>query len=134
MPPRAPSMRAADRASPTHPTLIYDGECGICQQAVALLKRWDGEQVLTYVPFQDGATVARFGIALPALAAAMHLILPGNRVYAGADAIPELLRLLPGKRWLAPFFRVPGVLPLARRIYAWIAIRRRCLVRGVPGR
>ena len=134
MPPRAPSMRAADRANPTQPTLIYDGECGICQQAVALLKRWDREHVLTYVPFQDGAAVARFGIALPALAAAMHLILPGNRVSAGADAIPELLRLLPGKRWLAPFFRVPGVLPLARRVYAWIAIRRRCLVRGVPGR
>jgi predicted DCC family thiol-disulfide oxidoreductase YuxK len=116
------------------PTLIYDGECGFCSQAVALLRRWDREQVLRFVPFQDGAAVARFGIALPALAAAMHLILPGGRVYAGADAAPELLRLLPGKRWLAPLFRVPGVLPLARRAYAWIAARRHCLVRGVPAR
>lgn len=116
------------------PTLIYDGECGICQQAVALLKRWDREHVLRFVPFQDEAAVARFGIALPALAAAMHLIVPDGRVYPGADAIPELLRLVPGKRWLSPLFRIPGVLPLARRIYAWVAMRRHCLVRGMGGR
>src|SRR5436190_995199 len=48
MPPRAPSM-----APPTDPTLIYDGECGICRQAVALLERWDREHVLRFVPFQD---------------------------------------------------------------------------------
>jgi predicted DCC family thiol-disulfide oxidoreductase YuxK len=132
MPPHAPPM--APPAEAQSPTLIYDGECGFCSQAVALLRRWDREQVLRFVPFQDGAAVARFGIALPALAAAMHLIRPDGRVYAGADAAPELLRLLPGKRWLAPLFRVPGVLPLARRAYAWIAARRHCLVRGVPAR
>jgi len=130
-PPGPPIALAANRADPT---LIYDGECGICQQAVALLKRWDREQVLRFVPFQDDAAVARFGVALPALAAAMHLILADGRVYAGADAVPELLRLFPGKRWLAPLFRIPGVLPVARRIYAWIAVRRRCLVRGIGGR
>jgi predicted DCC family thiol-disulfide oxidoreductase YuxK len=131
-PPRALSMAAAaDRADPT---LIYDGECGICQRAVVLLKRWDRERVLRFVSFQEGAAVARFGIALPALAAAMHLILPDGRVYAGADAVPELLRILPGKRWLAGLFRVPGVRPLARRAYAWIAARRHCLVRGIASR
>lgn len=130
-PRRVPPMPVAtDR---THPTLIYDGECGICQQAVRMLKRWDREHILHYVPFQDDA-VQRFGIALPALAAAMHLIVPDGRVYPGADAIPRLLELFPGKRWLAPLFSVPGVLPLARRIYAWIAIRRHCLVRGLEGR
>ena len=118
----------------TGPTLIYDGECGLCSDAVALLQRWDREHVLRFVPFQDGAAVARFGIALPALAAAMHLVLPDGRVFAGADAAPELLRLLPGKRWLASWFLLPGVLPLARRVYARIAARRRCLVRGVPPR
>jgi predicted DCC family thiol-disulfide oxidoreductase YuxK len=124
-------MAPVDRATPT---LIYDGECGICRQAVTLLKRWDREHVLRYVPFQDSAAVAGFEIELPALAAAMHLVFSDGRMYAGADAVPELLRLFPGKRWLAPLFRIPGVLPLARRIYAWIARRRRCLVRGIPAR
>lgn len=120
-----------DRAQPT---LIYDGECGICQRSVAILKRWDREHVLRFVPFQEGAAVARFGIALPALAAAMHLILPDGRVYSGADAVPVLLRLFPRRRWLVPLFWIPGVLRIARRLYAWIARRRHCLVRGMEGR
>jgi acetyl esterase len=112
------------------PTLIYDGECGFCMRSMELLRRWDREHRLRYVPFQDEAAVARFGVALPALAAAMHLVLPDGRVYAGADAAPEILKLLPGKRWLAVLFAVPGIMPIARRVYAWIARRRRCLVRG----
>jgi predicted DCC family thiol-disulfide oxidoreductase YuxK len=76
--------------------------------------------------------VRRFGLALPALAAAMHLILPDGRVFSGADAVPELGRLLPGKRWWAWGFAVPGVRPVARRVYARIARGRRCAVRGLP--
>lgn len=132
MPQPAPPMPAA--AEYADPTLIFDGECGMCQQAVAIVKRWDREHVLRFVPFQDETAVARFGIELPALAAAMHLVLSDGRVYAGADAVPQLLRLFPGKRWLAPLFWIPGVLPIARRIYAWIARRRHCLVRGMEGR
>ena len=112
------------------PTLIYDGECGLCRQAVDLVRRWDRERRLTLIPFQDQARVAAFGIPLPALAAAMHLVLPDGRVFAGADAAPEILKLIPGKRWLAWAFALPGAMPVARRVYAWIARRRRCLVRG----
>lgn len=120
------------RGAPERPTLIYDGECGFCRESVARLRRWDPEQRIAVVPFQDREVPARFGIALPALAAAMHLVLPDGRVFAGADAVPELGRLLPGKRWLTWLFAVPGVRPVARRVYAWIAARRRCLVRGLP--
>ncbi len=115
------------------PTLIYDGECGLCQRSVDLVRRWDREHRVRLVPFQDESRVSGFGIPLPALAAAMHLVRPDGRVFAGADAAPEILRLLPGGGALAWVFRVPGVLPVARRVYAWIARRRRCLVRGYAG-
>jgi len=119
------------RADRTRPTLIYDGECGFCRRSVDLLQRWDREHRIALVPFQDRARVAAFNIPLPALAAAMHLVLPPDgRVLSGADAVPELLRRLPGKAWLAWGFRIPGVRPIARRVYAWIARRRHCLVRG----
>jgi predicted DCC family thiol-disulfide oxidoreductase YuxK len=111
-------------------TLIYDGDCGFCRETVAIVSKWDREGRLTMIPFQDQARVAAFRIPLPALAAAMHLVLPDGRVLAGADAAADLLRLLPGKRWLARVFAVPGVLPVARRVYGWIARRRHCLVRG----
>lgn len=115
------------------PTLIYDGECGFCRRSVDLVRRWDREHRLVLVPFQDEAQVARLGIPLPALAAAMHLVRPDGRVFAGADAAPEILRLVPGGRLLAWLFRVPGVLPVARRVYGWIARQRSCLVRGYAG-
>src|SRR5216683_2103458 len=95
------------------PTLIYDGECGFCRRSVDWVRRRDREHRLVLLPFQDEDRVARLGIPLPALAAAMHLVRPDGRVPA----------------WL---FRVPGVLPVARRVYGWIARQRRCLVRGYP--
>lgn len=112
-------------------TLIYDGECSLCRTSVALVAKWDPDHRVTLIPFQEQGRVAAFRIPLPALAAAMHLVLPDGRVLAGADAAADLLRLLPGKRWLAGVFAVPGVLPVARRLYGWIAGRRHCLVRGV---
>lgn len=115
-------------------TLIYDGECGLCRRAVDRLRGWDREHRLDYVPFQDEETVRRFAIGLPALAAAMHLVLPDGQVFSGADAVPELGRLLPGKRWWIWGFAVPGVRPVARWVYRWIAQRRRCAVRGLPAR
>lgn len=115
---------------PERPTLIYDGDCAFCRQCVARVQRWDREHRLAVVPFQDRVRVAEFGIPLPALAAAMHVVLPDGRVFAGADAAPEILRLVPGKRWLALAFDLPGVRPMARWLYARVAARRRCLVRG----
>lgn len=114
------------------PTLVFDGECELCRRAVELLRRWDREHRLGYVPFQDQEAIAELDLALPTLSAAMHLVLPDGRVFAGADAVPELGRLLPGKRWWAWGFAVPGVRPLARRVYGYIARRRRCAVRGLP--
>ena len=112
--------------APERPTLVYDGSCGLCTDAAALVRRWDRDRRIDVVPFQDEALVARFGIALPAYAAAMHLVLPDGRVYVGADAAPPLVRMLPGRRWLAWPWVVPGVPRLARRVYAAIAARRRC--------
>src|ERR1044071_354540 len=102
----------AELPLPPIPTLIYDGECGFCRESVELVRRWDREHRLAMVPFQDQERVAAFGIPLTALAAAMHLVLPDGRVFAGADAAPELLRLLPGKRWVAWPLPWPGGLAL----------------------
>jgi predicted DCC family thiol-disulfide oxidoreductase YuxK len=113
-----------------HATLIYDGECGMCRDAVRWLTRWDRGGRLTFVPFQDEVAVQRFGIPLPSLAAAMHLVLPDGRVFAGADAVPELARLVRrGARSIPLLYRVPGVRHAARRVYAWIAARRKCAIR-----
>ena len=106
--------------------LIYDGACAFCRDAVMLVRRWDRQRAFEYVPLQDSARVVPLGIPAPALVAALHLRLPDGRVWAGADAVAEVLRRLPGKRWLAAPFALPGAQPLARRVYAWVAARRQC--------
>ena len=55
---------------------------------------------------------------------AMQLVLPDGRVLAGADAVPDLLRRIRGLGWVAALFALPGMRPLARRVYAWIARNR----------
>ena len=55
---------------------------------------------------------------------AMQLVLPDGRVLSGADAVPELLRRIRGWGWLVGVFALPGVRPLARRLYAWVARNR----------
>ena len=109
---------------------MYDASCGLCTDAAGLVRRWDRGRRLDVVPFQDDARLARFDIPVPVYAAALHLLLPDGRVYAGADAVPPLVRLLPGKRWLGWPWAVPGVAGLARRVYAVIAARRRCAARA----
>ncbi|MGH7753201.1 MAG: thiol-disulfide oxidoreductase DCC family protein [Gemmatimonadales bacterium] len=117
-------------APPSRPVLIYDGECAFCRRWVERIRRWDRRHAIDAVPFQDAARVARFGIPKADLHAAMHLVLPDGRAFAGGAAAPEILKLLPGKRWLAWGFGVPGVLWVATRLYRWIAKRRHRLSCG----
>ena len=64
------------------------------------------------------------GITEAACLTAMQLVLPDGRVLAGADAVPDLLRRIRGLAWVAALFALPGMRPLARRVYGWIARNR----------
>jgi predicted DCC family thiol-disulfide oxidoreductase YuxK len=55
---------------------------------------------------------------------AMQLVLPDGRILSGADAVPGLLRRVRGWRWVASLFGLPPLLPVTRRVYAWIARNR----------
>ena len=116
---------------PERATLVFDGSCGFCRDTVRWVARWDRAGRVALLPFQESARVAELGLAPPAVAAALHLVLPDGRVFVGADAVAELLTLLPGLGWATALFGIPGVRPAARRVYAWVARRRHCLVPGV---
>ncbi len=106
-------------------TLIFDGECGFCRRAVTLLMRWDKYGRLRFVPFQDPAALAQLpAIPRASLEQAMHLVTPAGEVYAGATAVPVILRLLKWGRPLALAFRFPGVPAVAARIYRIVARNR----------
>ncbi len=116
--------------------LIYDGECSMCRaSALWLLRRaiTGGASEFEIIPCRSPVRRQRFPqVSEEACLAAMQLVLPDGQVLAGADAVPEILERIPRWRWLRRVFELPGVRPLARRVYAWIARNRMRLSCSLP--
>ena len=110
----------------TPAVLIYDGDCPVCRASALWVMRLAlAGHALEILPCRSSVRRERFPrMGEEACLAAMQLVLPGGRVVAGADAVPELLRRMPGLAWLAGAFALPGARPVARRMYAWMARNR----------
>jgi predicted DCC family thiol-disulfide oxidoreductase YuxK len=90
-----------------------------------IMRRALSRGALEILPCRSEARKVRYpDIPEPACLTAMHLVLPGGQVVAGGDAVPEILRRVRGWGWVASIFALPGVRPIARRVYAWIARNR----------
>lgn len=111
---------------PARAVLIYDAECPMCRASALWLMRLAlSRRQLEILPCRSDIRASRFPqISENACLTAMQLVLPDDRVLAGADAVPELLRRIRGLGWLAGIFALPGMRPLARRVYGWIARHR----------
>ena len=92
------------------------------------VRRRDRTGRLELLPYQDPAARARFrGVPDEAFEGALQLLLPGGVRFEGADAVEEVLRLLPAGRIPGLLFWLPRARPLARRVYGWVARNRRRL-------
>ncbi|HEU4367623.1 MAG TPA: DUF393 domain-containing protein [Methylomirabilota bacterium] len=117
-------------------TLIYDAECAMCRaSALWLMRRALSGGALEILPCRAAVRRERFPqVAEAACLTAMQLVLPDGRILSGADAVPELLRRIRGWSWVASVFALPGIRPIARRLYAWIARNRMRISCALPGR
>jgi predicted DCC family thiol-disulfide oxidoreductase YuxK len=107
------------------PVLLYDGECALCRAWVARIRRWDRHDRIELLPASERTHRSDLpDLPDDAVNAAMHLVLPDGRVFAGGRAIPELLRRLPGGGVPRLLFHVPGVPWIAGLAYGWVARRR----------
>jgi predicted DCC family thiol-disulfide oxidoreductase YuxK len=103
--------------------------------ALWLMRRAMAAGELGILPCRSAPRRARFPqISDERCMRAMQLVLPDGRVLEGADAVPELLRRIPRWRWAAGLLALPGVRPLARRAYAWIAANRMRISCALPQR
>jgi predicted DCC family thiol-disulfide oxidoreductase YuxK len=119
----------------TRAVLVYDAECAMCRaSALWLMRRASSAGALEILPCRSPVRRERFPqISDEACMTAMQLVLPDGHVVTGADAVPELLRRIWGWRWAAGFFALPGVRPLGRRLYAWVARNRMKISCRRPG-
>ena len=114
--------------SQARPTLVYDGDCGICRYWVDYWQGLTGERVI-YRPYQEAA-VDFPAIPLEAFQHAIQLIEPDGKVYSGAAATYRVLRHVPGRgAWWWLYAHVPGFAVASERSYAFIARRRGLLNR-----
>lgn len=83
-------------------TILYDADCGFCRWSTERILAWDRRGWLRPVALQDPeADELLPGMSEERKMGSWHLVTADGEVYSGGDAVPELLRLLPGGTRLA---------------------------------
>jgi predicted DCC family thiol-disulfide oxidoreductase YuxK len=121
-------MTAAAITTHTHPpldTVLYDGECRFCRGQIALLRRFDLFQRLTFTSLHDPSVARDFPeIPREAMLEEMFVVDRGGRTWRGAGAVRYLSRRLVALWPLALPLHVPGSMPLWRWLYRLVARNR----------
>ena len=111
--------------------VLYDGDCGFCQQSVRLLKALDWLRLLHFQSARDVDNLPATDVTLDPqkMLDEMHLLTPDRKTaYAGFTAFRWIAWRLPLTAPLAALLYLPGVLPLGNRAYRWVARNRFKLV------
>jgi predicted DCC family thiol-disulfide oxidoreductase YuxK len=108
------------------PTLVYDGECGICRYWVTYWQDLTNGRVI-YRAYQEAAPDFP-AIPPSAFQRAIQLIEPDGQVYSGAAATFRVLRHVPGRTaWWWCYSNLPGFAAPAEWAYSFLARRRNLL-------
>ncbi len=107
-------------------TVIYDGDCKVCDQTIKMLIKWDANHKLDIIPSRAPGVHARFPwIPSRAYMESVQVIrMSDGKTWQAAAALEELLKVLPKGRMISWLFRIPFVRPLADVFYRWFARNR----------
>ncbi|QVL30517.1 DUF393 domain-containing protein [Telmatocola sphagniphila] len=111
--------------------VLFDGDCRFCQKSVALLRKLDWLQRLSFHNARDFDTIPPHTVALDAdrLLQEMHVLTPeGTKAFAGFKAFRWIAGRLPALWLIVPFLYIPGVPFLGQKLYLWVARNRYGLV------
>lgn len=113
----------------TRPTMFYDGSCPLCLREVNLYRRLDRARRVVWLDIsRPDASLGQYGLTRDRAMRELHVLGEDGVLYRGAAAFPPIWAL-PYFRWLAPVFRLPGVLPALEFVYKPFArwrLRSRC--------
>jgi predicted DCC family thiol-disulfide oxidoreductase YuxK len=107
-------------------TVIYDGDCKVCDRTIKLLTKWDANHQLEIISSQAPGVHARFPwIPSRAYMESVQVIRTSDgKTWQAAAALEELLKVLPKGRMISWLFKIPFVRPLADGFYRWFARNR----------
>ncbi|NJP05494.1 MAG: DUF393 domain-containing protein [Chloroflexaceae bacterium] len=114
---------------PTY-SMLYDGACQFCTNQANTVQQLDREQRVTLLDINSAEAAERFPqISRADAQRAMYLVAPDGTLYRGAEAVRQLLLLLPWLRGAGALMYLPGAMLLAHPLYDWVA-RHRYLLGG----
>jgi predicted DCC family thiol-disulfide oxidoreductase YuxK len=111
--------------------ILFDGECPMCRQTTAILRRLDWLKKLRFHNCRDTAGIPANSAHLEAdrMIAEMHVLAADRKsALSGYRAVRWICGRVPVLWPLYPLMFVPGMPKLGQRIYLWIARNRFQLV------
>ena len=105
--------------------VFYDGRCSMCARTVGRVRRTLIRRGFLLAPLQRGWVQERLGLGPEELLDEMRVLTADGEILGGAEAAIYLARHIWWGRPLATLARVPGALSVLRRLYRFIARRRR---------
>lgn len=110
--------------SPGPPAVLFDGRCAFCRGSVDRLRRLAPGDEVQWRSFREpGALDAFPGVTAQACERAMQFVRADGRVFAGIEAIVQVLALRSAGK-LAMAYYTPGLRQIADAVYALVARNR----------
>lgn len=106
--------------------VCYDGDCALCRRWLRRIERPLLRAGFQFAPLQTPWVTNRLNLAATDPMTEMRLLRPDAPVLGGADAAVVLMRHV---WWLWPLWllsRIPGMMPIFRAVYRYIAANRNC--------
>ena len=105
--------------------VLNDGGCALCRRTLSVIRDLDlaGTVRSIDISVESPPTQLR-AIDAHSRCQSMHVVDDRGRVTAGFDAFRRLAWVLPAAWPILPVLYLPGVAPVARRAYAFVAARR----------
>lgn len=116
---------AASYAAATAYTVLYDGQCEICQAGVSWLRILDRKRRTNCVPL-SAEVLAALGsrLSMDNCLRQLHIVTPEGRVYIGWDAVACLARLCPATWLMGTLGRVFPFRGVGQLLYGFVAANR----------
>lgn len=105
--------------------VIFDADCGFCQQCIRLLKKLDWFRRFECLPLQEELVYLRFpGLNKSECEQELKLVINSGKIYGGADAVITLGFKIPLLFPLSCLFYLSPLRQVARWGYKKIAANR----------
>ena len=122
-------MRPATQwvAAPPRGWVLYDADCGFCTRWAWRMMYFVGPRGFHLAPLQAPWVRPALKLSRDELLEELRVLTADGAFYGGADAMLYLATQIPWARPLATAARLPGMKPLLRAVYRWVARHRHAL-------